>query len=58
VVEGAFVEPSVAEDPPGTRYQFERTGYFASDPEDSGAERPVFNRIVTMRDTWAKISGR
>jgi glutaminyl-tRNA synthetase len=57
VVEGAFVEPSVGEDPPGTRYQFERTGYFASDPEDSGAGRLVFNRIVTMRDAWAKISG-
>jgi glutaminyl-tRNA synthetase len=57
VVEGAFVEPAVGEDPPGTRYQFERTGYFASDPEDSGPERLVFNRIVTMRDTWAKISG-
>ncbi|HSM09593.1 MAG TPA: glutamine--tRNA ligase/YqeY domain fusion protein [Gemmatimonadota bacterium] len=58
VVDGAFVEPSVADDPPGTRYQFERTGYFASDPEDSSSERLVFNRIVTMRDTWAKISGR
>ena len=52
----AVVEPSVREDPAGTRYQFERTGYFASDPEESTAERPVFNRIVTMRDTWAKIS--
>ena len=57
VVEGAFVEPSVAEDPPGTRYQFERTGYFASDPADSGAERLVFNRIVAMRDTWTKMTG-
>jgi glutaminyl-tRNA synthetase len=54
VVRGAKVEPSVADDPPGTRYQFERTGYFVSDTEDSRPGAPVFNRTVTLRDSWAK----
>jgi glutaminyl-tRNA synthetase len=58
VVRGARVEPAVGDDPPGARYQFERTGYFASDPIDSSPEHPVFNRIVTMRDSWAKRSNR
>jgi glutaminyl-tRNA synthetase len=54
VVAGAKVEPSVASDPIGSRYQFERTGYFMSDPVDSTTERLVFNRIVSLRDSWAK----
>jgi glutaminyl-tRNA synthetase len=44
----------------GGRYQFERLGYFCADP-DSTPEKPVFNRTVALRDTWAKIekkSGR
>jgi glutaminyl-tRNA synthetase len=53
VVEGALVEPSVAGARPGDRFQFERHGYFAVDP-DATAERLVFNRIVPLRDTWAK----
>ena len=53
VIHGAKVEPSVAGDPLGTRYQFERTGYFISDPVASG--RLTFNRTVTLRDSWAKI---
>ncbi|MFN3648124.1 MAG: glutamine--tRNA ligase/YqeY domain fusion protein [Armatimonadota bacterium] len=56
VVQG-FVEPSVADAAPGTRYQFERLGYFCVDP-DSAPGRPVFNRTVTLRDTWAKIEKR
>jgi glutaminyl-tRNA synthetase len=56
VVKGAKVEPSVAADPAGTRYQFERTGYFISDVVDSRPDALVFNRTVTLRDTWAKIS--
>ncbi|MGC8863424.1 MAG: glutamine--tRNA ligase/YqeY domain fusion protein [Armatimonadota bacterium] len=48
------IEPSVQGAPPGTRYQFERQGYFCVDP-DSTPERLVFNRTVTLRDTWAKI---
>jgi len=49
-----LVEPSVIGAKPGTRYQFERLGYFCVDP-DSTPDRLVFNRTVTLRDTWAKI---
>jgi len=48
------VEPSLAGAPPGSRYQFERQGYFCVDP-DSADGRLVFNRTVSLRDTWAKI---
>jgi glutaminyl-tRNA synthetase len=58
VVENARLEPALAEDSPGTRYQFERHGYFMSDPEDSTADRLVFNRTVTLRDSWAKIAAK
>jgi glutaminyl-tRNA synthetase len=51
------VEPSLKGAPPGSRFQFERLGYFCVDP-DSTPERPVFNRTVTLRDTWAKIEKR
>jgi len=54
VMPNAKVEPTVASDPIGSRYQFERTGYFMSEPEDSTPERLVFNRIVSLRDSWAK----
>ncbi len=50
-----FVEPSVAGAAPGTRYQFERQGYFCVDTVDSTPESIVFNRTVTLRDSWAKI---
>ncbi len=56
VVDGAKVEPSVLTDPIGSKYQFERTGYFVKDV-DSTTERPVFNRTVTLRDSWAKVKG-
>ena len=52
------VEPSVAADPPGTRYQFERVGYFISDPVDSGEGALVFNRTVGLRDSWAKVKDK
>jgi glutaminyl-tRNA synthetase len=55
VLTGCQLEPALAGLPPGTRIQFERLGYFAPDP-DSTASRPVFNRIVSLRDTWAKVS--
>ena len=55
VVEHAKVEPSVLSDPAGSRYQFERTGYFVHDVLDSTADRPVFNRTVTLRDSYAKM---
>jgi glutaminyl-tRNA synthetase len=51
---GAVVEPSVAADAADTRYQFERVGYFWRDPEASRPEALVFNRIVGLRDSWAK----
>jgi glutaminyl-tRNA synthetase len=49
-----FVEPSLAHTAPGARFQFERLGYFCVDA-DSAPARPVFNRTVTLRDTWARI---
>jgi glutaminyl-tRNA synthetase len=57
VLRDSLVEPSVRDDPPGTRYQFERQGYFVSDSVDSQPGAVVFNRTVTLRDTWAKIAG-
>ena len=55
VLSDARVEPAVAADRSPTVYQFERNGYFVQDPIDSQADRPVFNRAVSLRDTWAKI---
>jgi glutaminyl-tRNA synthetase len=54
VVEAAMAEPSLAEIEPGSQVQFERQGFFNADPVDSAPGRPVFNRIVTLRDTWAR----
>jgi glutaminyl-tRNA synthetase len=56
-VRQAKIEPSVANDPPGSRYQFERTGYFMSDSVDSKPGALVYNRTVTLRDSWAKMAG-
>ncbi len=58
ILEHARVEPSVAHDPPGTRYQFERQGFFCSDPQDSTPGSLVFNRTVGLRDTWAKLQAK
>jgi glutaminyl-tRNA synthetase len=55
VVRGARVEPALADAAPGTRVQFERLGYFCADP-DGAPGAPVWNRAVTLRDTWAKVS--
>jgi glutaminyl-tRNA synthetase len=57
VLTGARLEPALAGLPVGSRVQLERLGYFSVD-KDSTAERPVFNRIVTLRDTWARIQAR
>ena len=54
ILTGVKVEPSLADVTPGSRYQFERIGYFAVDP-DTTPGQPVFNRTVTLRDDWAKI---
>ncbi|MHC4990518.1 MAG: glutamate--tRNA ligase family protein, partial [Planctomycetota bacterium] len=55
VLAGCRLEPSVAEAKPGSRYQFERLGYFCVDP-DTTPDRLVFNRTVPLRDAWAKIA--
>jgi glutaminyl-tRNA synthetase len=57
VLRGAFVEPALASARAGERVQFERIGYFCLDP-DSRPGAPVWNRTVTLRDTWAKIAGK
>jgi glutaminyl-tRNA synthetase len=54
ILESCKLEPSLAQATPGSRFQFERLGYFSVDPHSS-EERLVFNRTVTLRDTWAKI---
>jgi glutaminyl-tRNA synthetase len=54
VVQGCKLEPSLRGTTPGSRYQFERLGYFCTDP-DTKDGAPVFNRTVALRDTWAKI---
>jgi len=51
----ALVEPSLKNAMPGIRYQFERLGYFCVDSKDSTEDKLVFNRTVTLRDTWAKM---
>jgi len=51
----AWVEPCLESVKPGTRVQFERTGYFCVDTRDSSPGSPVFNRIVPLRDSWAKM---
>ena len=55
VLEGALVEPRLAADSQSEAVQFERQGYFVGDP-DSTSGRLVFNRTVSLRDTWAKVS--
>ena len=54
VLTGCRVEPTVVGAAPGTRYQFERQGYFCVDPDSTG-DKLVFNRTVALRDTWAKM---
>ncbi len=53
-LKSCFIEPALASAALGSRYQFERLGYFCVDPDTSG-DKLVFNRIVTLKDTWAKI---
>jgi glutaminyl-tRNA synthetase len=52
----ALVEPSLAGAVPGSSFQFERLGYFCLDSKDSRPDKLVFNRSVTLRDTWAKVA--
>ncbi|MET0064713.1 MAG: glutamine--tRNA ligase/YqeY domain fusion protein [Candidatus Thiodiazotropha sp.] len=50
-----YLEPALIESTDSQPYQFEREGYFILDPVEAGREPPVFNRIITLRDSWAKI---
>ncbi|MFT5493630.1 MAG: glutaminyl-tRNA synthetase [Limisphaerales bacterium] len=54
VLTGCKLEPSLGEAKSGVPYQFERTGYFCADSKEFTGEKPVFNRTVTLRDSWAK----
>ena len=55
VLNGCRVEPSLGNAEPGARFQFERQGYFCVDSKDSRPGAPVFNRTVSLRDSWARI---
>ncbi len=56
VVAEAQLEPSLRDAKPQERYQFERHGYFCADAKESAAGKPVFNRAVSLKDTWAKVA--
>ena len=56
ILKGCFVEQSLADAPPGRTYQFERQGYFCVDPIASQNGKLVFNRTISLRDSWAKIA--
>ena len=56
ILRSCRVEPSLANAAPGSQFQFERLGYFCMDSVDSSDKAPVFNRTLTLRDSWAKIS--
>ena len=53
-----YLEPSLAGAALGSVYQFERLGYYCVDSKDSSSERLVFNRTITLRDSWAKIEAK
>jgi glutaminyl-tRNA synthetase len=55
LVNHAQLEPALAGAEAGAVFQFERVGYFVADSEDSAPGSPVFNRVVTLRDSWAKL---
>lgn len=55
VIQNAMLEPGLADVQPGENVQFERLGYFVKDPKDSMPDKPVFNRTVTLKDSWARI---
>jgi glutaminyl-tRNA synthetase len=57
IVRGARLEPTLAETPVGEVVQFERLGYFTPDP-DSRPDAPIFNRTLTLKDTWAKVQAQ
>ena len=56
VLTACLIEPGLAKATPGSLFQFMRLGYFCVDTKYSTPQKPVFNRTVTLRDTWAKIA--
>ena len=56
ILNGCKLEPSLANAKPGDKFQFERNGYFCVDTKSNTNEKIIFNRTVTLRDTWAKIA--
>jgi glutaminyl-tRNA synthetase len=58
IIKDARVEPMLADAKAESRYQFERLGYFYVDPKESQAGKPVFNRTVTLKDSWTKEQGK
>jgi glutaminyl-tRNA synthetase len=56
LVPNAKVEPAVATGAPGDYFQFERVGYFTIDQDSNDPQRPILNRTVSLRDSWAKIN--
>jgi glutaminyl-tRNA synthetase len=58
VLNDCKLEPSLAEADPEVRYQFERLGYFVLDSKRDRSRQPVFNRVISLRDSWAKIAAR
>ncbi len=58
ILKSCQLEPSITDAAPGSRFQFERLGYFCVDTVDSSSDAPVFNRTITLRDSWAKIANK
>jgi glutaminyl-tRNA synthetase len=58
IIKDAFIERAVIKDRPDERFQFERQGYFYADPIDYTDEKPVFNKIVSLKDSWAKKTNK
>jgi glutaminyl-tRNA synthetase len=54
IIKNALIEPAVVDERPDERFQFEREGYFYADPIDYTDEKPVFNKIVGLKDSWGK----
>jgi len=58
VLMGCKIEPGLADAAPGYSFQFERLGYFCKDIKDGSKDHPIFNRTVTLKDSWVKIAGK
>ncbi|MBA1432449.1 MAG: glutamine--tRNA ligase/YqeY domain fusion protein [Epsilonproteobacteria bacterium] len=54
IIKNAFIEPAVITERPDERFQFERQGYFYAEPQDYSDEKPIFNKIVGLKDSWGK----